>query len=82
VDLRGAVIIFDEAHNVESVCEESASFDLRVADLKVAIKELERAVEIAASPSYSGEANKDDVTRFKGTLYVIHNCSLMHYMSA
>jgi regulator of telomere elongation helicase 1 len=67
VDLRGAVIIFDEAHNVESVCEDSASFDLRVADMKVAIKELERAAELAASPSYSGETNKDDITRFKGT---------------
>lgn len=61
------MIIFDEAHNVESVCEDSASFDLRVADMKVAIKELERAAELAASPSYSGETNKDDITRFKGT---------------
>lgn len=29
----GAVVIFDEAHNVESVCSDSASFDLAAATL-------------------------------------------------
>lgn len=28
IDLKGTVVIFDEAHNVEKMCEEAASFDL------------------------------------------------------
>ncbi|XP_053309652.1 regulator of telomere elongation helicase 1 [Spea bombifrons] len=33
IDLKGTVVIFDEAHNVERMCEESASFDLTPYDL-------------------------------------------------
>eukprot|EP00049_Salpingoeca_infusionum_P015241 m.292736 g.292736 ORF g.292736 m.292736 type:complete len:1045 (-) comp15844_c0_seq8:2262-5396(-) len=33
IDVNDAVVIFDEAHNIESVCEESASFELTSTDL-------------------------------------------------
>ncbi|KAG8447235.1 hypothetical protein GDO86_014630 [Hymenochirus boettgeri] len=33
IDLKGTVVIFDEAHNVEQICEESTSFDLTTYDL-------------------------------------------------
>nr|XP_060141777.1 regulator of telomere elongation helicase 1 isoform X10 [Globicephala melas] len=33
IDLKGAVVVFDEAHNVERVCEEAASFDLTPHDV-------------------------------------------------
>ncbi|KAK7884484.1 hypothetical protein WMY93_027607 [Mugilogobius chulae] len=37
IELNQAVIIFDEAHNVERTCEESTSFDLTPYDLSSAI---------------------------------------------
>ncbi|XP_067564848.1 regulator of telomere elongation helicase 1 isoform X12 [Pseudorca crassidens] len=33
IDLKGAVVVFDEAHNVEKMCEEAASFDLTPHDV-------------------------------------------------
>ncbi|XP_025110189.1 LOW QUALITY PROTEIN: regulator of telomere elongation helicase 1-like [Pomacea canaliculata] len=39
VELQGNIVIFDEAHNLERICEESASFDLSSLDLATAIEE-------------------------------------------
>ncbi|CAH1774290.1 unnamed protein product [Owenia fusiformis] len=51
IELSGNVIIFDEAHNLEKICEESASFDLKAGDLAMAIEELgsvlDKALELA-----------------------------------
>ncbi|XP_072015977.1 regulator of telomere elongation helicase 1-like [Amphiura filiformis] len=56
VELSGNVVIFDEAHNVERICEESASFEFSSADLASCISEtdqlLKRTVEVE-------ELNKD-----------------------
>ncbi|XP_077316544.1 regulator of telomere elongation helicase 1 [Lithobates pipiens] len=41
IDLKGTVVIFDEAHNVERMCEESASFDLTPYDLASGIDALD-----------------------------------------
>uniref|UniRef100_A0A665WFC2 Regulator of telomere elongation helicase 1 n=1 Tax=Echeneis naucrates TaxID=173247 RepID=A0A665WFC2_ECHNA len=56
IELKGAVVIFDEAHNVEKVCEESTSFDLTPYDLASAITAvdkllLEQAKEVHHSDS-------------------------------
>ncbi|KAF7658691.1 hypothetical protein LDENG_00009250, partial [Lucifuga dentata] len=42
IELKGAVIIFDEAHNVEKTCEESTSFDLTPYDLASAITTVDK----------------------------------------
>ncbi|KAA8490889.1 Regulator of telomere elongation helicase 1 [Porphyridium purpureum] len=42
-DFANDVIILDEAHNVDSVCEEAVSFDLAPAILEGAVRELIRA---------------------------------------
>uniref|UniRef100_A0A8C2IFQ1 Regulator of telomere elongation helicase 1 n=1 Tax=Cyprinus carpio TaxID=7962 RepID=A0A8C2IFQ1_CYPCA len=42
IELKGAVVIFDEAHNVEKMCEESTSFDLTPYDLISAIEAVDR----------------------------------------
>lgn len=39
-ELQGNVLIFDEAHNIESACEDSLSFDLRSYDLALCISEV------------------------------------------
>ncbi|KAK9916347.1 hypothetical protein WJX75_001590 [Coccomyxa subellipsoidea] len=42
-----AVLVFDEAHNVEGVCSDAASFDLTGALLATALQEVQAAVEVA-----------------------------------
>ncbi|XP_058848147.1 regulator of telomere elongation helicase 1-like [Acipenser ruthenus] len=44
IELKGAVVIFDEAHNVEKTCEESASFDLTPYDIATAIEAVNRVL--------------------------------------
>ncbi|XP_043912911.1 regulator of telomere elongation helicase 1 [Protopterus annectens] len=45
LDLKGAVVIFDEAHNVEKMCEESSSFDLTPYDLATGIDAVNMVLE-------------------------------------
>lgn len=44
---QGAVVIFDEAHNMEEVCAASASFDLPAAVIAAAIEETQQAATLA-----------------------------------
>lgn len=57
IQWSNAVLIFDEAHNVEQVCSDSMSFDLPAAALAGAIEELGTAAEIAANARGSGPSN-------------------------
>jgi len=41
---NGAVIVVDEAHNLEKTCDEATSFSLSVGDLSMAIEEVDEAV--------------------------------------
>ncbi|KAM5245935.1 regulator of telomere elongation helicase 1 [Ctenodactylus gundi] len=45
IDLKGTVVIFDEAHNVEKMCEESASFDLTPHDLASGLDAINQVLE-------------------------------------
>ncbi|XP_041359589.1 regulator of telomere elongation helicase 1-like [Gigantopelta aegis] len=45
VELQGNILILDEAHNLEKICEESSSFDLTSVDLATAIEETTRLME-------------------------------------
>uniref|UniRef100_A0A8C1TD92 Regulator of telomere elongation helicase 1 n=1 Tax=Cyprinus carpio TaxID=7962 RepID=A0A8C1TD92_CYPCA len=49
IELKGAVVIFDEAHNIEKMCEESTSFDLSPHDLISAIEAVDRLLREHAS---------------------------------
>ncbi|XP_075702336.1 regulator of telomere elongation helicase 1 [Rhinoderma darwinii] len=83
IDLKGTVVIFDEAHNVERMCEESASFDLTPYDLAsgidaldLVIKELTDNLEqkqMSAQfnmegPSSNLNVELEDVAKIKGAL--------------
>jgi regulator of telomere elongation helicase 1 len=46
---KGAVLLFDEAHNIEGVCADAASFDISAAHLAAAVQEAQEAFEIAAA---------------------------------
>ncbi|XP_043351959.1 regulator of telomere elongation helicase 1 isoform X5 [Dermochelys coriacea] len=45
LDLKGTVVILDEAHNVEKLCEESSSFDLTPYDLASAMDAINVVLE-------------------------------------
>ncbi|XP_022249147.1 regulator of telomere elongation helicase 1 homolog isoform X2 [Limulus polyphemus] len=45
IELQGNVLIFDEAHNIESVCEESMSFQLKSADIALCISEVSQVID-------------------------------------
>uniref|UniRef100_A0A8C8YEY4 Regulator of telomere elongation helicase 1 n=1 Tax=Prolemur simus TaxID=1328070 RepID=A0A8C8YEY4_PROSS len=55
IDLKGTVVIFDEAHNVEKMCEESASFDLTPHDLASGLDAVDQVLEEQARVAQQGE---------------------------
>jgi len=56
VSLRNSILIFDEGHNIERSCEETASFELTSQDLGNAIAEIDDAFELVKE----GEVNTED----------------------
>uniref|UniRef100_A0A8C4QQN9 Regulator of telomere elongation helicase 1 homolog n=1 Tax=Eptatretus burgeri TaxID=7764 RepID=A0A8C4QQN9_EPTBU len=46
IDLQGSIVIFDEAHNIEQMCEEVASFDLTPHDLAAGIDAVTSFLEL------------------------------------
>ncbi|KAK2149282.1 hypothetical protein LSH36_457g01025 [Paralvinella palmiformis] len=61
VELQGNIIIFDEAHNLEKICEDSASFDLSSGDIAAAIRDINELSE-KLQHLYGSEASSFDVT--------------------
>uniref|UniRef100_A0A3B4ESJ1 Regulator of telomere elongation helicase 1 n=1 Tax=Pundamilia nyererei TaxID=303518 RepID=A0A3B4ESJ1_9CICH len=77
IDLNGAVVIFDEAHNVEKTCEESTSFDLTPYDVASAINAVDRllveqAKEISHKDSVSEDVNVESLSSGKKTFAYTH----------
>ena len=48
LDIEGAVIIFDEAHNVEGVCRDAGSLELSVLDMTNIASDLCRFCQISS----------------------------------
>jgi regulator of telomere elongation helicase 1 len=46
---KDSIVIFDEAHNMESICSEAASFDLTASDIAMCIMEVDRCKSIRES---------------------------------
>ncbi|PFX28485.1 Regulator of telomere elongation helicase 1 [Stylophora pistillata] len=46
VDISSSIILFDEAHNLEKTCEETASFDLTSFDIASCIEDVAQCIEI------------------------------------
>nr|XP_053656453.1 regulator of telomere elongation helicase 1 homolog [Cherax quadricarinatus] len=78
IELQGNIIIFDEAHNVEKVCEEAASLQIRSTDLALCIDEVTQVMkklqdisegsDIAANASSQGlpdDFSPDDLYTLK-----------------
>jgi len=48
------------------VCEDAASFEITVNDLRECIKELDKCIDLAGRPNYRGECQKEDFAKLKG----------------
>uniref|UniRef100_A0A8C5TY42 Regulator of telomere elongation helicase 1 n=1 Tax=Malurus cyaneus samueli TaxID=2593467 RepID=A0A8C5TY42_9PASS len=59
LDLKGTVLILDEAHNVEKLCEESTSFDLTPYDLASAMDSINVVLEEQAKVVQQNEINAE-----------------------
>ncbi|XP_028629854.1 regulator of telomere elongation helicase 1 isoform X2 [Grammomys surdaster] len=59
IDLKGTVVIFDEAHNVEKICEESASFDLTPRDVASGLEVINQVLEEQARVAQQGELQQE-----------------------
>ncbi|NXG07349.1 RTEL1 helicase, partial [Sakesphorus luctuosus] len=59
LDLKGTVVILDEAHNVEKLCEESSSFDLTPYDLASALEAVSVVLEEQAKVVQQNEINAE-----------------------
>lgn len=65
VELEGNVVIFDEAHNIENMCEESMSFEIRSSDLATCIKDATHAMELLKgkeSEPFAADSGAPDFT--------------------
>ena len=61
-----AILIFDEAHNLESFASESASFDLTSADIAGCIGEINRVINyVQAMPELGDRLSLDNLVRLK-----------------
>uniref|UniRef100_A0A3B3CSV6 Regulator of telomere elongation helicase 1 n=1 Tax=Oryzias melastigma TaxID=30732 RepID=A0A3B3CSV6_ORYME len=61
IELGGAVVIFDEAHNLEKMCEESSSFDLTPYDVASAITAVDRLLVEQTKQTGGGEFSAEDL---------------------
>ncbi|XP_006132510.2 regulator of telomere elongation helicase 1 isoform X1 [Pelodiscus sinensis] len=59
LDLKGTVVILDEAHNVEKLCEESSSFDLTPYDLASALDAINVVLEEQAKVVQQNEIHAE-----------------------
>ncbi|TPX69324.1 hypothetical protein SpCBS45565_g02527 [Spizellomyces sp. 'palustris'] len=51
IDIKNAILIFDEGHNLESSCGDATSFEMTAQDLSNCISEASRCVELASAPA-------------------------------
>ena len=65
IDLSNAIVIFDEAHNMESISSEAASFDLSSTTLAMAIQEVTDAITLVQHMT-SPSVDIEELTMFKG----------------
>ena len=68
VQWSGAVLIFDEAHNVDSVACDASSFELSTTDIACCVEEMQAAIDTAMGAGYDGDLNPETLAMFKALL--------------
>ncbi|XP_047110778.1 regulator of telomere elongation helicase 1 homolog [Schistocerca piceifrons] len=59
VEINNNVIILDEAHNIEKMCEESASFQISSSDIALCIQEVTQVMEDMYAETQTGFTQSD-----------------------
>uniref|UniRef100_A0A0N4ZRV0 Helicase ATP-binding domain-containing protein n=1 Tax=Parastrongyloides trichosuri TaxID=131310 RepID=A0A0N4ZRV0_PARTI len=60
IDLSGNIIIFDEAHNLENICEDSGSINISSKDIGLCLKEAKAVMELYLSIEESVREEMDN----------------------
>ncbi len=83
VPWKNAVVIFDEAHNLESFASESASFDLTTTDIAGCVGEIQRAVNYVQTfgTEDAGRVKPENIAKLK-TIFLKLEEHLMSTLSA
>ncbi|KAL1925428.1 uncharacterized protein VTP21DRAFT_311 [Calcarisporiella thermophila] len=68
IDIRNSILIFDEAHNLESSCGESTSFEIGHTDLEQCVEEVQICIDITSLPTYQGDYGANDFALLKALL--------------
>ncbi|RUP44247.1 LOW QUALITY PROTEIN: hypothetical protein BC936DRAFT_149718 [Jimgerdemannia flammicorona] len=71
IDLKNCIIIFDEAHNLESSCGEATSFEITPTDLANSIREAQICRDYALKPGYFGEYDENAFEILKALLVAL-----------
>lgn len=72
INVDNAIIIFDEAHNVESSCGDATSFEISSTDLSKAVREVHHCSQLS---QLSSDFDPKDVHALEGVSILIQiNC--------
>ncbi|WKY14618.1 hypothetical protein Q1695_000279 [Nippostrongylus brasiliensis] len=67
VDLNGSIVIFDEAHNMENICEDVMSVEISSVNIALAIGEVKDAIECMQNDIEETRSELDNVAPEFGT---------------
>lgn len=67
LDLKNSIVIFDEAHNLESICESNASTELTSTSIALCIEELKKVLALLVDEEETARAEADGCTEAFGS---------------
>lgn len=62
LDLKNSIVIFDEAHNLESICESNASAELTSTSIALCIEELKKVLALLVDEEETARSEADAET--------------------
>ncbi|KAI3661018.1 hypothetical protein MP638_004053 [Amoeboaphelidium occidentale] len=65
IAVENSILIFDEAHNLESFCADAASFDLSILDIAGAVDEIDRCRAVAERPENRDLVDEEELKMLK-----------------
>ncbi|KAH8416818.1 hypothetical protein KR222_005993 [Zaprionus bogoriensis] len=64
IELNNTIVILDEAHNIEKICEESASVQIKSSDVAMAIEDVTHIMKLFASGESLDTGGNDEAKDF------------------